>query len=230
MHYTILVICEDLAAGLVIQEGFELLGCEVHLCEHAASLPDTLQQIRPQAVIIAAQGLKTTSMQWCQFARAFTDLPIIVAGVDADENEELNCLNNGAVDFVLEDRGPRVLMARTYGHIRRAELANNGTLPIAIGDLRLDAESRVATYKGESLNLTRTEFDIMNALMSNAHRVVHRRELIDRVWGTWYGDPHVLETHLSRLRHKIQDAGGPRIATSVRGVGYRFSSAEGFVY
>lgn len=230
MNYRILVICEDREAGLAIQEGFELLGCEVHLCEHAASLPDTLQSVRPQAVIIAAQGLKTTSMQWCQFARAFTDLPIIVSGIADDENEEINCLNNGAVDVVPEQRGMRVLMTRAYGHIRRAELANSIGLPIAIGDLRLDAETRVATYKGESLNLTRTEFDIMNALMSNAHRVVHRRELIDRVWGTWYGDPHVIETHLSRLRNKVLSAGGPRIAASVRGVGYRFSTTDGFVY
>jgi DNA-binding response OmpR family regulator len=214
----------------MIQAGFEQVGSTVHICEHAAELPDILQAVRPAAIVIAATGLKTTAMQWCQFSRAFTDLPIIVASSDADENEEINCLSHGAVDFVLNDRGLRVLVARTDSHIRRAEVAKEAGRPTSVGDLMIDADTRMATYKGENLNLTRTEFDIMHTLMINAHRVIHRRELIDRVWGTWYGDPHVLETHLSRLRNKVQMLGGPRIATPVRGIGYRLMAADTLIY
>jgi DNA-binding response OmpR family regulator len=57
--------------------------------------------------------------------------------------------------------------------------------------------------------------------MHNKHRVVNRQELLDRVWGTWFGDDHLLEVHISRLRRKIEINGGPRIAIAVRGVGYR---------
>ena len=82
------------------------------------------------------------------------------------------------------------------------------------------------TVENNVVELTRTEFDLLAILMENSHRVVHRQELLDRIWGTWYGDDHVLETHISRMRKKVTDARGPRVAWAVRGVGYRLSSQE----
>ena len=70
-------------------------------------------------------------------------------------------------------------------------------------------------------DLTRIEFDLLGILLEQPTRVVPRDELVSRVWGSWFGDDHVVEVHLSRLRAKVVRAGGPRIGVAVRGVGYR---------
>ena len=224
----ILIISESVVPGRTIQYAFEQFGYEATLCEEASLVPGILQELQPDAVILTANGLNSPALQWCQFTRAFTNIPIIVANAEADELEEINCLTAGAADYVLQSRGLRVLLTRTDQHLKRLRAAKDQGSPIVHGDFQIHVDTRVATYRGKSLNLTRTEFDVMNVLMANAHRVVHRRELIDRVWGSWYGDPHVLETHLSRLRNKVRSAGGPRIAAPVRGVGYRLTSADLF--
>lgn len=230
MKHTVLVLCEDIEIGADIRCAFEKCGFHVEICTTAGLLPEKLALHRPSALIISADGISSAPGPWCQFACTFTDLPVIVSGGGEDENEEVECLAAGARDYVLASRGLRIVVLRTDQHIRRAQLASAGVQPIIVGEFRLHADTRVASFQGRSLNLTRTEFEVMNVLMTNAHRVVHRRELIDRVWGTWYGDPHVLETHLSRLRHKVNSAGGPRIATPVRGVGYRLTTSEGSTY
>jgi DNA-binding response OmpR family regulator len=74
---------------------------------------------------------------------------------------------------------------------------------------------------GAELDLTRIEFDLLAILLEHPTRVVPREELVSRVWGSWFGDDHVVEVHLSRLRAKVVRAGGPRIGVAVRGVGYR---------
>ncbi len=222
----ILVISESVAPGRTIAFAFEQFGYEVTVCEEASLVPNLLHELQPDAVILAADGLNSPALQWCQFTRAFTATPIIVANAQSDEMQEINCLTGGAVDYVLHSRGMRVLLTRTDQHLKRLRASQNNSFPVIHGDFQIHADTRVATFRGKSLNLTRTEFDVMNVLMTNAHRVVHRRELIDRVWGSWYGDPHVLETHLSRLRNKVRAAGGPRIASPVRGVGYRLTLSE----
>jgi DNA-binding response OmpR family regulator len=93
-------------------------------------------------------------------------------------------------------------------------------------DLIVSLDNRIVSFGQTIINLTRTEFELLAILMHNKHRVVHRQELLDRVWGTWFGDDHILEVHISRLRRKIELHGGPRIAVAVRGVGYRLDVAQ----
>ena len=88
----------------------------------------------------------------------------------------------------------------------------------------VDTEARVASVDGVELDLTRTEFDLLVMLMDNPRRVVNREALLEGVWGSWYGDDHVVEVHMSRLRSKVKAAGGPRIGVAVRGVGYSSAS------
>jgi len=71
------------------------------------------------------------------------------------------------------------------------------------------------------VDLTRIQFDLLSALAEHPARVLTREQLVDRVWGDWFGTDHHLDVHLSRLRAKIESAGGPRVAWAVRGVGFR---------
>jgi len=89
------------------------------------------------------------------------------------------------------------------------------------GPLAVDTDAREARLDGVPVDLTRTEFDLLVALIENPTRVVTRDALLQRVWGEWYGDWHVVEVHMSRLRNKVKKAGGPSVGTAVRGVGYK---------
>ncbi len=86
----------------------------------------------------------------------------------------------------------------------------------------VDPAARRVRLAGEELDLTRTEFDLLDALTASPRRAFTRRQLIDSVWGPdWYGDEHIVDVHIGHLRRKLNDdATSPRFIRTVRGVGY----------
>jgi len=90
------------------------------------------------------------------------------------------------------------------------------------GDLSIDPVARTVSVAGDEVELTRTEFELLEALSARPRMAFTRRQLIDRVWGQdWYGDEHIVDVHLAHLRHKLgDDAAQPRYLRTVRGVGY----------
>jgi DNA-binding response OmpR family regulator len=97
-----------------------------------------------------------------------------------------------------------------------------------VGEMRLDPARRSATFRGEELELSRKEFDLLRLLIENAGSVVTRERLIDEVWDTnWFGSTKTLDVHVSGLRKKLDDdPSEPRYIHTVRGVGFRFASPE----
>jgi DNA-binding response OmpR family regulator len=93
----------------------------------------------------------------------------------------------------------------------------------------VDPEGRLVSVSDRPVELTRTEFDLLDALTANPKLVLSRRQLMERVWGpNWYGDDHVIDVHVSSLRRKIgDDPRNPRYIRTVRGVGYRLVGADG---
>jgi DNA-binding response OmpR family regulator len=94
--------------------------------------------------------------------------------------------------------------------------------------LRLDPARRSATFRGEELELSRKEFDLLRLLIENAGSVVTRERLIDEVWDTnWFGSTKTLDVHVSGLRKKLgDDPNDPGYIHTVRGVGFRFASLD----
>lgn len=114
-----------------------------------------------------------------------------------------------------------MLVARIGSVLRRGRVDDVERTRFTVGNLSVDLESREARVQDTTLDLTRTEFDLLAALLENPKRVVPRRELVERVWGDWYGDDHMIEVHMSRMRSKVAKAGGPKVGVAVRGVGYK---------
>jgi DNA-binding response OmpR family regulator len=92
------------------------------------------------------------------------------------------------------------------------------------GDLEVDVLAREVRVAGRPVEVTRIEFDLLVALARNPRRVLTREQLMDAAWETPFDSSHVLDAHLSRLRCKVEQAGGCRVAHAVRGVGYRLRS------
>ena len=140
-------------------------------------------------------------------------------------------LEVGADDYVTKPYRLRELVARMRAVLRRAphgEVALTTEEVLEVGDVRLDVARHELTVRGDQVPLPRKEFELLEALMANAGRVLTRETLLDQVWGTDYvGDTKTLDVHVKRLRSKIEtDTAKPRRLTTIRGVGYRFESAS----
>lgn len=152
-------------------------------------------------------------------------LPIIVLSSRDDEADRVSALETGADDYVTKPFSPREVVARVRAVLRRASTRAE---PTPIQELvGLDLERRRATVRGQLLELTRVEFDLLAHLRGASGCVLSRTQLIDRVWGDGYAlSDRTVDSHVKSLRKKIADAGGdPSWIETVRGVGYRMADA-----
>jgi DNA-binding response OmpR family regulator len=146
-------------------------------------------------------------------------LPVLMLTARADEVDTVVGLDAGADDYVTKPFRLAELLARVRALLRRQQ----SDAP-AVGDVRIDIGSRRAWVRGEELQLTTKEFDLLRVLIRDAGNVVTREAIMREVWDTsWYGSTKTLDMHISWLRRKLgDDANNPRYITTVRGVGFRF--------
>ncbi len=179
----------------------------------------------PAAVVADAAIAARDDFEACRAFREMSVAPLIVLAAPTadDEIDELLAFSSGADDYIRMPCSTRVLRARISAAIRRSErMVARPTPPVfTLGTLTVDTGQRRASVADRALHLTRIEFELLVALAENRQQVLTRGEVLSRVWGPWPGDDHVVEVHLSRLRRKILNAGGPRVADAVPGVGYR---------
>lgn len=155
--------------------------------------------------------------------RAVRDAPIIVITAQDDDPTIVRALDAGADDYLVKPFGSGQLDARIRAVLRRMAGDRSVREEYAVGDLRIDVPSRVATLAGEELDLARKEFDMLQLLASRVGEVVTKRELLADVWQQPYGgSERTVDVHLSWLRRKLgESAAEPKYLHSVRGVGVR---------
>jgi len=216
-------IAEPLAAALE-REGFD--------AQIAGTVAEALEQARkvqPDLVLLDVMLPDGSGFDVCRELRRTSQVPIIMLTARGEEADRVIGLELGADDYVVKPFSAREVTARIRAVLRRAESApepEGGA--IEIGDVRLDPAKREVRRGGETLELSRKEFDLLELLMRNAGSVVKRERLIEDVWDTtWFGSTKTLDVHVSGLRRKLgDDASEPRYLHTVRGVGFRFASAD----
>jgi two-component system, OmpR family, response regulator RegX3 len=165
----------------------------------------------------------TSGEDVCRAIRRTSDVPVIMLTAKDEEIDKIVGLELGADDYVTKPFSTRELLARIKAVLRRGVGASLGEA-LEGGDIRLDPERREVTVRGELVHLPKKEFDLLEALMENAGRVMTRENLIDRVWGSdYFGDMRTLDVHIKRLRARTEgEPQSPKHIVTVRGVGYRF--------
>lgn len=149
--------------------------------------------------------------------RRTSDVPIIFLTAADSIEDRLDGFAAGADDYIVKPFSIAELLARTQALLRRA-----GRLafpPKQVGDLVIDQTARTATRAGHALDLTRTEWELLQALAQRPGQVLSKMQLLTHVWGFDAYDSNLVEVHLSALRRKIE-AHGPRLVHTVRGMGY----------
>jgi DNA-binding response OmpR family regulator len=194
--------------------------------ERALELARTQQ---PDVVILDLMLPGIDGVEVCRRLRTFTDAYVIMLTARTEEIDKLIGLAVGADDYVTKPFSPREVAARARAMLRRPRGATNDGTETAVrqfGDLIVDSAAREVTVAGAPVDLTRLEFDLLDTLSARPRVAFSRRQLVERVWDEdWFGDDHIVDVHIVRLRRKLgDDAANPRFVLTVRGVGYRMGA------
>jgi phosphate regulon transcriptional regulator PhoB len=197
-------------------------------CRTAANGLDALREAKanvPELVVLDLMLPGLDGLEVCRRLRSDAStagVPIIMLTAKSDEVDRVVGLEVGADDYVAKPFSPKELVARVRAVLRRAR-PSTLTRVLTVGPVTLDPERHVVTLGGRALPLTPKEFDLLQALLEAAGRVLSREYLLNHVWGYARADEiesRTVDVHVRRLRAKLGDAGS-RIAT-IKSVGYRF--------
>src|SRR6187397_3422651 len=211
-------------AEVLRSEGFETL--------LAGTVAEALEQARrdPDLVLLDVMLPDGSGFDVCRELRQRSQVPIIMLTARGEEADRVVGLELGADDYVVKPFSGREVVARIRAVLRRVAAPPDpgDDRPLEVGDVRLDPSRHEVTLGGETLDLSRKEFELLRLLMRNAGSVVTRERLIDEVWDpNWFGSTKTLDVHVSGIRRKLDDdPGKPRYLHTVRGVGFRFSSPD----
>jgi DNA-binding response OmpR family regulator len=169
---------------------------------------------------------KLDGLEVCKRLRAESEVPIIMLTARDDELDKVLGLELGADDYITKPFSIREFRSRVRALLRRASAPRpgpDGELITADG-LRIDLGRRSVEVRGESVQLTYVEFELLRTLASSPGRVYSRRMLLEALWGgADYREPRTIDVHVRHLREKLEsDPAEPEYILTVRGVGYRF--------
>jgi DNA-binding response OmpR family regulator len=154
--------------------------------------------------------------------RAECEVPVLVLSARNDTTDKVRALELGADDYLTKPFWPEELLARVHARLRRPVMQRTGA--IEIGELAIDPEGRGVTVRGETVDLTKVEFDLLVALARRPGAAITRAWLVENVLDPERdGTERTLDVHVSRLRKKLGTAGG-QVAT-VWGVGYKLEAS-----
>jgi two-component system response regulator MprA len=224
MH--LLVVDDDAAVREALAVVLTLDGFRVSTADCGREGIRTLTAERPDAVILDVLMPDLDGLEVCRRIRATGDrTPVLMLTARAEVAERVAGLEAGADDYLAKPFAREELIARLRALLRRTGW-DDGSSVLRFEDLELDPSAHEARRGGRLLELTRTEFLLLELLIAHPRQVLTRATIFDRVWGYDFGpSSNSLEVYIGYLRRKTEAAGETRLVHTVRGVGYVLRSA-----
>jgi two-component system response regulator RegX3 len=222
----VILIVEDeesyqdaLNVGLSV-EGFVVVGAT-----NIAEARVLLASAKPDLVLLDVMLPDGSGIDYCRELHDTTHIPVIMVTARTSEVDVVLGLEIGAADYVTKPYRLRELVARIRAVLRRPVSASDDEV-ITFGDLRIDFSRRTVTRKSREVELSRKEFDLLALFATRLGQVVTREVCLDTLWwGLELSDTRTLDTHVKRLRQKIEeDPATPRHLITIRGVGFRLDA------
>jgi two-component system response regulator MprA len=217
----ILVVDDERAVRESLRRARELAGYEIELADDGlAALATLADGDEPDAMILdvlmpGLDGLEVAR----RVRREGNRLPILMLTARVEVDDRVAGLDAGADDYVTKPFALEELLARVRALLRRTH--EDGTDKLSFGGLELDPGTREVERDGAPIELTRTEFSLLELFMRNPRQVLTRSVIFERVWGYDFGfGSNSLDVYIGYLRRKTEAGGKPRLIQTVRGVGY----------
>jgi two-component system response regulator MprA len=217
----ILVVDDERAVRESLRRALVLQGYEVELASDGAeALARLAADGQPDAVVLDILMPGIDGLEVCrQIRRRGNSVPVLMLTARDAVGDRVEGLDAGADDYLVKPFALEELLARIRALLRRAVPAADGVLHFA--DLELDTGTREVRRGGDTIELTRTEFNLLELFMLNPRQVLTRSIIFERVWGYDFGfASNSLDVYIGYLRRKTEAAGKARLIQTVRGVGY----------
>ncbi|MBI5923246.1 MAG: phosphate regulon transcriptional regulator PhoB [Betaproteobacteria bacterium] len=228
MSANILVVEDEPAIQTLIATNLRRSGHNVLTAFDAEDALNQVRQVLPDLILL---DWMLPGMSGIDLARKIRseqrtrDIPIIMLTARSDENDKVLGLEIGADDYITKPFSPRELLARTKAVLRRRAPQVTDDM-VEIAGLRIDPVTHRVAADGKQINLGPTEFQLLHFFMTHAERVHNRTQLLNQVWGDHvYVEERTVDVHIRRLRAALEATGHDKLIQTVRGSGYRFSTA-----
>jgi DNA-binding response OmpR family regulator len=225
MADTILVVEDDPAILRGLEMNLKIDGYRVLSASDGAAAVRAFRAARPDLMIL---DLGLPSLDGTEVIREVRvtdpDVSILVLSARHNESDKVLALSLGADDYVVKPFGLAEVLARVRGLLRRRRRIATPEI-IRFGHVELDSAARVLRVRGEPVEVTTLEFDLLRYLAQQPMRAFSREQIMQAVWGAGHaGTPRTVDNFIARLRNKIEDdAARPTFIETVRGIGYRFN-------
>ncbi|KYD21146.1 hypothetical protein B4110_3518 [Parageobacillus toebii] len=233
MEKRILVVDDEKPIADILQFNLQKEGYEVICAYDGEEALQKVEEVMPDLILLDIMLPQKDGMEVCREVRKKYDMPIIMLTAKDSEIDKVLGLELGADDYVTKPFSTRELLARVRANLRRhtqivAQEETNDTNEIIIGSLVIRPDAYIVSKRGETIELTHREFELLHYLAKHIGQVMTREHLLQTVWGyDYYGDVRTVDVTVRRLREKIEDnPSHPSWIVTRRGVGYYLRNPE----
>ncbi|USZ60857.1 response regulator YycF [Lactiplantibacillus plantarum] len=230
----ILVVDDEKPISDIMKFNLTKEGYEVHVAADGEEALQKVDEVHPDLILLDLMLPKMDGLEVARQVRKNYDMPIIMVTAKDSELDKVLGLELGADDYVTKPFSNRELVARVKANLRRqgapsaqpAEVEENSD--IEIGDLVIHPEAYMVSKRGENIELTHREFELLHYLAQHIGQVMTREHLLQTVWGyDYFGDVRTVDVTVRRLREKVEDnPSHPKWLVTRRGVGYYLRNPE----
>jgi two-component system response regulator MprA len=221
MGSRILIAEDDRGVRQSLERALRFEGYDVAVANDGSEALEALAAREPDLVLLDVMMPHIDGLTVCRRLRASgNSLPVLMLTARHEVRDRVAGLDAGADDYLVKPFALEELLARIRALLRR-NVPDDDASTLTVGDLTLDPRTRKVTRGDRELDLTKTEFDLLELLMLNVGVVLTRDTIYERIWGYDFGTTsNSLDVYIGYLRRKTEESGEPRLIDTVRGVGY----------
>ncbi|MCO7151501.1 response regulator YycF [Vagococcus lutrae] len=230
----ILVVDDEKPISDIVKFNLSKEGYDVYTAYDGEEAIEQAEEVVPDLILLDLMLPKIDGLEVCRQIRKKHDMPIIMVTAKDSEIDKVLGLELGADDYVTKPFSNRELIARVKANLRRQGAAaasaeeENDNNELEVGDLTIHPDAYIVSKRGEKIELTHREFELLHYLAKHLGQVMTREHLLQTVWGyDYFGDVRTVDVTVRRLREKIEDSPShPSWLITRRGVGYYLRNPE----
>ena len=224
---TVLVVDDELKITRLVRDYLEQAGFVVAIASDGPGAIAAARQIKPDLIVLDLGLPGLDGLDVIRTLRANSTVPVVVVTARADEADRVVGLEMGADDYVVKPFSPKELVARVRAVLRRVDLAAEGAEVLRSGELVVDVPRREVKLRGRVIDLTPTEFELVQTLIRQPGRVFTRGQLLEAIHGVAFDSfDRAIDAHVKNIRRKLEpEPQRPRYLLTVHGIGYKLTDA-----